>query len=217
MHPVPAREDARIKRLHELGILFSEPSEPFDRICELVAAQFDVPIAFVSFVDTSVQWFKARIGIELTATPREVAFCAHTIMSDDVLVVEDTLADPRFTDNPLVQGEPRIRFYAGAPIIMPSGLRLGSVCAADRRPRRLSEAERQLLANYAGLVVSQLQLQQAARLLRQNVAERARLEMKIESLAHARHSEGVSSATIAGCDVPLPHNPAAASPARVQP
>lgn len=186
MNPVPAREDERIDSLHGLGILFSEPSEPFDRICELVAAQFDVPISFVSFVDTSSQWFKARVGIDLTATSRDVAFCAHTIMSDEVMVVEDTLADPRFADNPLVQGEPRIRFYAGAPIIMPTGLRLGTVCAADRRPRRFPAAQRRLLACYAGLVVSQLQLQQAARLLRQNVAECARLEMRLDTLLHAR-------------------------------
>lgn len=210
MHPVPAREKERINSLHALDILFSEPSEPFDRICELVAAQFEVPVAFVSFVDTSTQWFKARVGMEQTATPRDVAFCAHTIMSDDVLVVEDALADQRFADNPLVHGEPRIRFYAGAPIIMPSGLRLGSVCAVDRRPRRFSPTERRLLSSYASLVVSQLQLRQAARLLRRNVAECARLEMQLEGLAHAKASTGVSSATIAGCDVPLPHNPAAA-------
>ncbi|MHB2166337.1 GAF domain-containing protein [Alsobacter sp. R-9] len=173
MHPVPAHEKDRIDCLHSLGILYTEPSDTFDRICELVACQFGTSAAFLSFVDTSTQWFKSTIGLDLSSTRRDVAFCAHTIMTDDVFVVEDAGADERFRLNPLVTDGPRIRFYAGAPLIYSPGLRLGSVCAVDHEPRRFSAQERRLLQSFAAIVVSELRLLAAGRLLRRSLAEEA--------------------------------------------
>ena len=185
MYPIPDRESERLDCLHALGVLFSDPSDPFDRVCELIAAQFGVDGAFISFVDTSTQWLKAKVGIDLTCTKRDFAFCAHTIMSDEVLVVEDARSDDRFAGNPFVVGEPRIRFYAGAPITYAPGLHIGSVCAFDRSPRGFNVTERHMLASYAGIVVSQLRLMAAARLLRRGFEDRARLESEIALLHRA--------------------------------
>ncbi len=184
-HPLPNREAERLDCLHSLGVLFTEPSEAFDRVCELVAAQFKVPGAFISFVDCSSQWLKAKVGVDFVTTQRDVAFCSHTIMSDEVFVVEDARLDERFARSPLVVGAPMIRFYAGAPIIYSPGLRVGSVCAIDHRPRTFSAEDRRLLASYAGIVVSQLRLQSAARIIRRGYEDRANLEMQIASLARS--------------------------------
>lgn len=185
MQNMPGREADRLDCLHALGILFSEPSEPFDRVCELVLAQFGVTGAFISFIDTSTQWFKARIGIDLPGTRRDIAFCAHTIMSDEVFVIEDAQTDERFAGNPLVLGKPRIRFYAGAPLVYAPGLGIGSVCAIDQRPRSFSVAERKMLASYAAIVVSQLRLMSAVRLLRRGFEDQARLENEVAMLNRA--------------------------------
>ncbi len=185
MYPIPRREADRLDCLHELGILFSDPSGPFDQVCDMVAAQFRVSGAYISFVDSSMQWLKASVGVDLTCTKRDIAFCAHTIMSDEVLVIEDAQADDRFAANPLVVGEPRIRFYAGAPIVYAPELRLGSVCVVDRNPRSFSAAERRMLASYAAIVVSQLRLLTAARLVRRGFEDRARLESEIALLTRA--------------------------------
>jgi PAS domain-containing protein len=131
----PFDEASRLAALRAYNILDTGGEEAFDRIVELAAAMFDTPIALVSLVDEDRQWFKAKLGIEATETPRSWAFCDHAIREGDALVVANALEDARFADNPLVTGEPKIRFYAGAAIETLDGDRLGTVCVIDRKPR----------------------------------------------------------------------------------
>jgi len=138
-------EKFRLEALEALMILDTSPEERFDRVVRFAAAQLEVPIALVSFIDAHRQWFKAKVGLTIDETPRDLAFCAHAIQSDEILVVEDALNDPRFAHNALVTGEPHIRFYAGAPISAASGARLGTLCVIDRRPRAPSRADLALL------------------------------------------------------------------------
>lgn len=132
-HP---REEERLAELLDLAILDTLPEAGCDQLARLVAQVCDVPIALVSLVDARRQWFKARVGIEACETGRDEAFCAHAILSPgELMLVPDTLKDPRFCENPLVLGPPGIRFYAGAPIVLASGLPMGTLCAIDTRPR----------------------------------------------------------------------------------
>ncbi len=139
--PIPADEDSRVTALHDLGVLDTAPEARFDRHTADIAATLDVPVALVSLVDTDRQWFKSRRGTEVEQTPREMSLCAHAILGTDVLQVEDTLADPRFADNPLVSGGPRLRFYAGMPLVLDDGSRVGTLCVADHRPRHVRELQ----------------------------------------------------------------------------
>ena len=109
-------EDARLRSLRSTGILDSTPDPAFDRLTKLAAAIFEVPIAYVSFVDRSRQWLKSKHGLSICETPREISFCAHTILEDEITVVLDAQRDPRFATSPLVCGPPHVRFYAGAPL-----------------------------------------------------------------------------------------------------
>lgn len=154
--PVPEDEVERLAALRSLGLLDSLPDERFDRITRMAQRIFDVPIALVSLVDEDRQWFKSRQGLEVSETPRSVAFCAHAIVEDDLLVVEDATADERFADNPLVRGDPDIRFYAGAPIAGPDGQVLGTLCVIDRHPRTLDARERRTLEDLAEMVEDEI-------------------------------------------------------------
>jgi GAF domain-containing protein len=134
---LPAREDDRLRALHALLILDTPPEARFDRIVAFAAQEFDVPVALISLIDRDRQWFKARLGLAVCETGRDVSFCAHAILQDAPMVIDDALADPRFATNPLVLGEPHIRFYAGAPLETPEGHRLGTLCLIDHQPRQL--------------------------------------------------------------------------------
>jgi phosphoribosyl 1,2-cyclic phosphodiesterase/DNA-binding response OmpR family regulator len=153
--PLPPDEAARLRALHDAGVLDSSPEERFDRITRLARRVFDVPIALVSLVDAERQWFKSYQGIEIRETPRELSFCAHAIHDDRVFIVPDALADPRFADNPAVTGEIRARFYAGRPIRM-FGRRVGTLCLVDRRPRELRDDDVRALNDLASLVEEEL-------------------------------------------------------------
>ena len=152
----PDNEAARLAALHELLILDTPPEERFDRIAQFAAAEFDVPIVLITLLDTERQWFKARVGTDACETGRDISFCSHAILRDDIMVVDDALDDPRFADNPLVTGAPHIRFYAGAPLALPSGLRLGTLCLIDRRPRTLDALELGILGTLRDLAVMEL-------------------------------------------------------------
>jgi phosphoribosyl 1,2-cyclic phosphodiesterase/CheY-like chemotaxis protein len=154
--PVPEDEERRLAALRGLGILDTQPEERFDRLTRLVAALFDVPIALVSLVDSDRQWLKSCYGLATRETPREVSFCAHAILRREVMVVPDALRDPRFADNPLVIGEPRFRFYAGYPLVLPCGSCVGTLCIVDTRPHQLDEAAIQLLRDFGSLVQQEL-------------------------------------------------------------
>lgn len=161
--PIPENEDERLAALHALGILDTEAEEHFDRVARLAQHVIGVPIALVSFVDGDRQWFKSRIGLEPQETPRDASFCAHAIVHDaDVFVVNDATADRRFTDNPLVLGQPEIRFYAGSPIAAPDGSKLGTLCVIDRVPRELTEEDAQALRDLAAIVERELEVRQTS-------------------------------------------------------
>jgi phosphoribosyl 1,2-cyclic phosphodiesterase/DNA-binding response OmpR family regulator len=136
--PLPQDEARRLRALHTLGILDTEPEERFDRLTREASARLDVPVALVSLVDFDRQWFKSRHGVDATETPRDQAFCAHAILDGGVFQVIDALRDPRFADNPLVKNDPGVRFYAGVPLELPDGSRAGTLCVIDNRPRALS-------------------------------------------------------------------------------
>lgn len=154
--PVPENEEQRLMVLRGLGILDTLPEERFDRLTRLAAALFDVPTAFISLVDQDRQWLKSCHGLSLRETPREVSFCAHAILSREVTVVPDALLDPRFADNPMVVGDPRIRFYAGYPLILSGGDCVGTLCVVDTRPRHPDETAIRLLRDLGGLAEQEL-------------------------------------------------------------
>jgi phosphoribosyl 1,2-cyclic phosphodiesterase/CheY-like chemotaxis protein len=152
----PQDEERRLRRLAELGLLDTEREERFDRLTRIAAAAFDVPIALISLIDAERQWFKSCHGLATGQTSRDLAFCAHAISQRSDLLVADTWLDERFAENPLVLGEPRIRFYAGSPLILDDGTCLGTLCLIDTRPRQLSGAELSLLHDLRDLVLLEL-------------------------------------------------------------
>lgn len=158
----PALEDERMHALHALNILDTQPEERFDRLTRLARRLFDVPIALVSLVDSNRQWFKSCQGLTLTETPRDVSFCAHAILSDQILMIPDAGSDERFQDNPLVTGEPRIRFYAGCPLKVGNGSNVGTLCLLDTRPRVLDAEERGLLRDLASMAEQEIAALQLA-------------------------------------------------------
>lgn len=156
---LPINEVLRIKALHDLAILDSPREQSFDDVAQVAMQLCDVPIAVVSLVDNNRQWFKSCLGLDATETPRDVAFCAHAILTpDDVLVIEDALKDPRFFNNGLVIGAPYIRFYAGAPLVTEEGAALGTLCVIDYKPRVLCEQQKNSLKALARQVMQLLKL-----------------------------------------------------------
>ncbi len=175
--PLPPNEAERLATLRALRILDTPPEERFDRITRIAARLFDVPIVAISLVDTERQWFKSIQGLSVRETSRDISFCGHTILGEGVLVVPDAQLDPRFTDNPLVTGEPRIRFYAGHPLAALDGHRLGTLCLIDRRPRELNESDQATLRDLAAWASTELSvLQTIQHTLREREAEHAALK-----------------------------------------
>ncbi|KEF43356.1 MAG: hypothetical protein ER33_01020 [Cyanobium sp. CACIAM 14] len=156
-YPVPENESERQRVLEDFHVLDGPTDEDLDRLTRLASQMLGLPIALISFVDRERQWFLSRVGLASTGTGRDVAFCAHAICGDEVLVVEDALLDERFRDNPLVRGDPHIRFYAGAPLRSREGQNLGTLCVIGQEPRRIGGNERQLLEDLAGLVMQHLE------------------------------------------------------------
>ncbi|MFT3842891.1 MAG: diguanylate cyclase [Myxococcaceae bacterium] len=168
--PVPPDEARRLETLRAYEVLDTGTERAFERITALAAALFEVPIALVSLIDEQRQWFKSAHGLAVPQTPRDISFCGHAIHHSEPMVVTDARQDPRFADNPLVTGDPHIQFYAGAPLTAPNGQKIGTLCLIDRKPRALSAAQTQVLADLAALVVDELELR-AARRAKQREAE----------------------------------------------
>lgn len=173
--PIPANEARRLEALRRHRLLDTAPEREFDDFARLAALICDVPIALITLVDAERQWFKARIGLDSTETPREHAFCSYTILGEEPLLVADATKDERFARNPLVTSEPHIRFYLGAPLIDVEGYALGSLCVIDRKPRQLSAEQTEGL--------SALSRQFSARLeLRRQSQEMAALLTELKTL-----------------------------------
>lgn len=159
---LPIDEASRLEALRSLNILDTSAEERFDRLTRLARRLFGVPIALISLVDANRQWFKSCQGLGAAETPREVSFCGHAILSDQIFVIPDALLDERFHDNPLVTGDPKIRFYAGCPITTPDGSRIGTFCVIDQKPRHLDEEERELLRDLAQMAEREIAAVQLA-------------------------------------------------------
>src|SRR5947207_12669074 len=163
MTPIPLTEVKRLKVLWQYEVLDTVPEEVFDDLTELAARICEAPIAMITLVDENRQWFKSKIGVTINETSRDISFCAHAINQEDLFIVPDAAQDERFANSPLVVSEPKIRFYAGAPLITPDGYALGTLCVIDKVPRELRPDQQQALRILARHVVSQLELRRRSR------------------------------------------------------
>lgn len=161
-YPIPRNEIQRLRELERRSVLDTAGDEHFDRLVQLASEVLGMPVALISLVDRDRQWFLSRLGLATQETPREMAFCAHAIVDQEVLVVPDALLDERFSTNPLVVDEPHVRFYAGAPLRTQEGHNLGTLCVIDREPRQLSEHQVAMLKLMADLVMRELELRRIA-------------------------------------------------------
>ena len=161
---IPKDEEARLKDLRSLNILDTSEEERFDRLTRLAKRMFDVPVALVSLVDENRQWFKSCVGLDVKETPRDISFCGHTILGDEVFIIPDATKDERFADNPLVLGEPHIRFYAGYPLRYLDGSKLGTLCIISPQPKVLNEKDIESFKDLAELAERELNAVQLATL-----------------------------------------------------
>jgi GAF domain-containing protein len=169
--PLPPNEKDRLTALRSYEILDTPPELAFERITTLAARVFAVPFSLLSFIDENRQWMKACMGTDMRQSSRDIAFCAHAILHDEVMVIPDATQDVRFMDNPLVVGPPAVRFYAGAPLVNSEGFKLGTVCILDTQPRAFGRAALKTLEDLAVIVVDQLELRRSAQLVRQELEE----------------------------------------------
>ena len=184
--PQPVNEARRLEALSRYRILDTPPEQAFDDFAYIASLICRTPIATISLVDSDRQWFKARLGLELTQTPREHAFCAHTILGQETMVVEDATADERFASSPLVTGAPHMRFYAGAPLIDGEGNGLGALCVIDNRPRSLSSEERRALEALSRQVMAQMELRRSSAELAGMLAQIKNLEGLLPMCSHCK-------------------------------
>jgi diguanylate cyclase (GGDEF)-like protein len=165
--PLSGDERERLAALESYDVLDTTCEASFDNIVHLAAEMLDMPISAITLIDHRRQWFKARVGLEATETPRECSFCAHAILEPRrVLIVPDAREDQRFVDNPLVTGRPKIRFYAGAPLVNPEGAALGALCVIDRQPRAITQSQQLALRRLADTAMTTLELRRAMKRVR---------------------------------------------------
>ena len=178
--PIPVKEEERVAELREYQILDTVPEAAFDEITELAAEILQCPASFIEFMDGDRQWFKSKYGLpeDYTETPRDIAVCSHTICQSDLLCVPDLSEDERFADNPLVSSAPNVRFYAGMPLITPTGHAIGTLCTVDFEKKELSINQQEALRRLSRQVVTQLELRRA--LLEMNDAIKRRDDMYAE-------------------------------------
>jgi two-component system NtrC family sensor kinase len=199
--PLPKNEAKRLKVLWQYDVLDTVPEEVFDDLTDLAAHICEAPIALISLVDENRQWFKSRVGLTTKETTRDVSFCAHAILQSGLFLIPDATKDPRFKDNPIVTGPPRIRFYAGVPLKSPDGFALGTLCVLDKQPKRLRAEQKRALLVLARHVETQLELRRHAKELaearkhgdRQH-AELARAQVEIVRLRRLLAAQQAKSA-----------------------
>lgn len=180
--PHPHDDAARLRALHALDILDTPSEAVFDDLVQLASQICDTPISLISLIDAERQWFKARVGLAASETPRDQAFCGYAILDDQLLEVEDAQEDARFRDNPLVLGHPHIRFYAGVPLRSPDGYALGTLCVIDHKPRRLSDFQRFALRTLAQQVMSQMALRVSMRTVQAALATAQQEKQRLEQV-----------------------------------
>ncbi len=179
--PVPANEEERLAEVRRYRILDTEPERAFDDVTRLASQICGTPIALISLMDEAREWFKAKVGTEAKEIPRELALCAHAICQEGTFIVPDAARDPRFCDNPLVVEDPKIRFYAGVPLLSPEGHALGMLCVIDRKPGKLSPAQLDALETLARFATTQLELRRSL--------------FELEAVVRARHGHPSTHAT----------------------
>jgi diguanylate cyclase (GGDEF)-like protein len=189
---VPSNEAARLTALQEYQILDTPPEPTYDDITRLASQICGTPISLVTLLDQNRQWFKSNVGLEgILQTPRDIAFCARAILEpDEITIVPDAKRDARFAAHPLVVGEPRIRFYAGAPLVTPNGEALGTLCVLDKQPRQLTQEQQESLRALANLVMTQMEL-------RRLILDQERVHEELRD-ANARLQQMVGSDNVTG-------------------
>jgi GAF domain-containing protein len=180
--PVSKNERKRLEVLWQYEVLDTVPEQVFDDLAYLAASICGTPVALITLVDEKRQWFKSRIGVEISETPREISICSHAILQKNIFVVPDTTLDPRFAQNPLVTGDPKIRFYAGAPLITPGGHSLGTLCVVDMVPRSLRPDQRRALQILSRHVMAQLELRRRSLELARASQERERIRRDLQKV-----------------------------------
>lgn len=160
---LPADEEERLAAVYRLGLLDTDAEERFDRHVRIAAAALDAPIALVTLIDRERQWYKAHYGFDFSETSRDMGFCSHAILQNEPLVVNDALRDDRFAENPVVIGDPHVRFYAGIPLQAADGARVGAFCIVDSKPRTLSAEQMRMLKDIARLIEAELEPRVAAK------------------------------------------------------
>ncbi len=175
-YPIPSNEADRLRTLRSYKILDTKPEERFDELTRLAALICGVPISLITLIDSERQWFKSRFGLDVQETPRAQAFCTHAIMQPEMFVVPDASQDERFARNPLVTGEPHIRFYAGAPLAARDGHLLGTLCVIDREPQSLTPAQTEALKIVGRLVIENIELKNDLQELKDALDARALAE-----------------------------------------
>ncbi|GGK01018.1 sensor histidine kinase [Pilimelia anulata] len=182
--PQPDNEEARLARLRSLDVLDTPPEEEFDQIVALAARVCGTPMSLVSLVDAERQWFKAKLGLDMQETSRDLSFCAYAILGRDLMVVPDLTRDARFAGNPAVTDEHGIRFYAGAPLVTSDGFPLGTLCVVDAQPRRLSVDQMRALRALARQVTAQLELRHAAGRISAVSHHQQEVDQRLDEVVH---------------------------------
>ncbi|MCE2495690.1 MAG: GAF domain-containing protein [Flavobacteriales bacterium] len=166
--PIPVNEIERLDSIERLAIMDTSPEQEYDDIVQLASLLAGTPISLISLVDADRQWFKAKVGVDESETDRDIAFCAHAILSSGPMIIENLMEDRRFVDNPLVLNDPNVRFYAGFPLITSEGHALGTLCVLDREPRALIETQIFGLKTLADQVLRNFELRRSAIEIRKN-------------------------------------------------